>query len=97
MKDYFLDPSQHDPDEILREEKKYVLDIGLANKGLVLVYGKGSKVRDLNGKEYIDFGSSVANMNSGYGNREIIGALKKQIDHITHNNFISTKKGPLAS
>jgi len=90
MRDYFLDPSEYDANDILEEDKKYVLDVGLKHKGLVLVYGKGSTVRDLDGKEYIDFGSSVANMSSGYGNQEIIDAVKKQMDLITHNGFSST-------
>lgn len=35
---------------------------------------------DYNGKKYYDMSSQLANVNLGYGNKDIIEAIKKQVD-----------------
>lgn len=51
---------------------------------LRLVRGKGSRVWDETGKEYIDFVSGIAVTNLGHAPEPVAAALKKQIDELWH-------------
>ena len=49
-----------------------------------IVSGKGSLVRDANGKEYIDMGSGIAVTSFGVADDEWIAAVEKQIHSVQH-------------
>ena len=49
-----------------------------------IVSGKGSLVRDVNGKEYIDMGSGIAVTSFGVADDEWIAAVEKQIHSVQH-------------
>ena len=49
-----------------------------------IVSGKGSLVRDVNGKEYIDMGSGIAVTSFGVADDEWIAAVEKQIRSVQH-------------
>ncbi len=49
-----------------------------------IVSGKGSLVRDVNGKEYIDMGSGIAVTSFGIADEEWIAAVEKQIHSVQH-------------
>ena len=49
-----------------------------------IVSGKGSLVRDVNGKEYIDRGSGIAVTSFGVADDEWIAAVEKQIRSVQH-------------
>ena len=49
-----------------------------------IVSGKGSLVRDVNGKEYIDMGSGIAVTSFGIADEEWIAAVEKQIRSVQH-------------
>jgi len=49
-----------------------------------LVKGKGSKLWDENGKEYLDFTSGIAVANLGHAPETVTEALKKQLDELWH-------------
>lgn len=49
-----------------------------------IVSGKGSLVRDVNGKEYIDMGSGIAVTSFGIADEEWIRAVEKQIHAVQH-------------
>ena len=49
-----------------------------------IVSGKGSLVRDVNGKEYIDMGSGIAVTSFGVADGEWIDAVEKQIHAVQH-------------
>ena len=49
-----------------------------------IVSGKGSLVRDVNGKEYIDMGSGIAVTSFGIADDEWIAAVEKQIHAVQH-------------
>ncbi|MBI3312820.1 MAG: aspartate aminotransferase family protein [Candidatus Omnitrophica bacterium] len=63
-----------------------------------LVKGKGSKVWDLQGKEYIDFFPGWAVSGLGHCHPDVVHALKHQIGKILHisNNFLNLKQAQLA-
>jgi len=49
-----------------------------------IVSGKGSVVKDVNGKEYIDMGSGIAVTSFGVADEEWIAAVEKQIHAVQH-------------
>ena len=49
-----------------------------------IVSGKGSLVKDVNGKEYIDMGSGIAVTSFGVADEEWIAAVEKQIHAVQH-------------
>ncbi|MGB9843563.1 MAG: aspartate aminotransferase family protein [Caldisericia bacterium] len=50
----------------------------------IIVEGKGAKIFDIDGKEYIDGLSILWTVNIGHGRKEIIDALKEQLDKINY-------------
>jgi len=53
---------------------------------VVLDYGKGMYLYDINGKKYLDFTSGIGVFALGYNDEEYNAALKKQIDLILHTS-----------
>ena len=51
---------------------------------IVLDHGKGVRLYDVNGKEYLDFAAGIGVQSLGYGNPEYTEALKTQADKLTH-------------
>ena len=49
-----------------------------------IISGKGSLVKDVNGKEYIDMGSGIAVTSFGVADDEWIAAVEKQIHSVQH-------------
>ncbi len=53
---------------------------------VVLESGNGVYLKDVNGKEYLDFGAGIAVFALGYGCQEYNQALKDQIDRLIHTS-----------
>ncbi|HEY9340609.1 MAG TPA: aspartate aminotransferase family protein [Hanamia sp.] len=51
---------------------------------LEIVRARGSKLYDVNGKEYIDLIGGVSVCNIGHGNKKVIDAIKKQAEDFMH-------------
>lgn len=51
---------------------------------IVLVKGKGAKVWDIEGKEYLDFFSGLAVCNLGHSHPAVVAAVKEQVEKLTH-------------
>jgi acetylornithine/succinyldiaminopimelate/putrescine aminotransferase len=51
---------------------------------LEIVRASGSKLYDINGKEYIDLIGGVSVCNIGHGNKKVIDAIKKQAEDFMH-------------
>ena len=49
-------------------------------RDLVLVKGKGSRLWDKDGREWLDFAAGIAVNGFGYGDRKIVAAIKKQAE-----------------
>jgi acetylornithine/LysW-gamma-L-lysine aminotransferase len=58
-------------------ENTYEVDV-YPRRDLVLVRGKGSKLYDENGKEYIDCAANIGVSNIGHGNEQVAEALHEQ-------------------
>ncbi len=63
-----------------------------------LVKGKGSKVWDLEGKEYLDFFPGWAVSGLGHCHPKVVSAIKEQSQKMLHisNNFLNLTQGRLA-
>lgn len=51
---------------------------------LVVDSAKGSVIRDVDGREYIDLVAGIAVMNAGYSNPEVKAAISSQLEKMTH-------------
>ncbi|HUZ58027.1 MAG TPA: aspartate aminotransferase family protein [Hanamia sp.] len=51
---------------------------------LEIVKASGSKLYDINNKEYIDLIGGISVCNVGHGNKKVIDAIKKQADNFMH-------------
>ena len=67
--------------------------------GLVLVRGKGSRVWDAEGKEYLDFVSGLAVCNLGHCHPKVVKAIQEQAETLIHvsNFYYITPQIELAS
>ncbi|MDP4284831.1 MAG: aspartate aminotransferase family protein [Bacteroidota bacterium] len=52
--------------------------------GLEIVRASGSKLYDINGKEYIDLIGGISVCNIGHGNQKVIDSIKKQVENYMH-------------
>jgi acetylornithine/N-succinyldiaminopimelate aminotransferase len=55
-------------------------------RDLTLVKGKGSRLWDKDGREWLDFAAGIAVNGFGYGDRQIVKAIKKQVDTLMHTS-----------
>jgi acetylornithine/N-succinyldiaminopimelate aminotransferase len=69
--------------DILADSHTYVMNT-YGRQPIVLVKGRGTKVYDSDGKEYIDFVSGVAVCNLGHCNPRVVVALQKQAQRLMH-------------
>ncbi|PTY40373.1 aspartate aminotransferase family protein [Brachyspira hampsonii] len=77
--------------EYINNSKKYVANT-YARFDLVLESGSGAKLKDIEGKEYIDLGSGIGVNSIGYGNKSWINAVANQLKTLQHtSNLYYTK------
>ena len=84
-------------DEILEKYNKYVLKKVV--EPIVAYEGKGVILRDLEGKEYLDFTTGYSVMALGYGNPSVRRAIQEQlirIEHCCHYLFYSIQAANFA-
>lgn len=71
--------------EIMEKAENYVLHT-YNRYPVVLDYGKGVRLYDVEGKEYLDFAAGIAVFALGYGNETYDQTLKDQIDRLIHTS-----------
>ena len=69
--------------DILDDSQKYIMNT-YSRQPLVLVKGRGMKVFDSDGREYLDFVSGVAVNNLGHCHPRVVVALQKQAQRLMH-------------
>ncbi len=69
--------------DILTDSQKYIMNT-YSRQPLVLVKGRGTRVYDSDGREYIDFVSGVATCNLGHCHPRVVVALQKQAQRLMH-------------
>ena len=70
-------------DSIKNDEETYLLKT-YARYPLAIDHGKGSRLWDCDGKEYIDLLAGIAVCGLGHCNDEVIGALTEQAHKLWH-------------
>ena len=64
------------------------------DRDITLVKGKGSRLWDKDGREWLDFAAGIAVNGFGYGDRKIVAAIKKQAETLIHaSNLFHTEPG----
>ena len=71
--------------EIMEKAENYVLHT-YNRYPVVLDHGKGVRLYDVEGKEYLDFAAGIAVFALGYGNEMYDQTLKNQIDRLIHTS-----------
>jgi adenosylmethionine-8-amino-7-oxononanoate aminotransferase len=66
------------------------------DKPLIIDEGKGCLVYDIDGKEYIDGQGGLWNVNAGHGRKEIIEAIKAQLDKLQYYSLFGGTTNPRA-
>jgi len=69
--------------EILADSQKFIMNT-YSRQPLVLVKGRGTRVFDSDGREYIDFVSGVAVCGLGHCHPRIVVAIQKQAQRLMH-------------
>lgn len=72
------------PTEELRQDADRYLMNTYARLPISVVRGRGSKVYDLEGREYLDFVAGIAVSVLGHGHPDVIAAIQKQTQHLLH-------------
>ena len=77
--------------EYINKSKKYVANT-YARFDLLLELGNGSKLKDTDGKEYIDLGSGIGVNSLGYNNKKWIKAITSQLNKLQHTSNLYYNK-----
>jgi acetylornithine/N-succinyldiaminopimelate aminotransferase len=74
--------------DMLAESQKFLMNT-YSRQPIVLIKGRGTKVYDSDGREYVDFVSGVAVNNLGHCHPRVVVALQKQAQRLMHvsNHF----------
>ena len=64
-------------------------------RDLILDHGKGSRIWDLDGKEYVDFSAGIAVNALGHGDSEILAALHEQAAKLWHTSNVFYSEPPI--
>ncbi|HDI58981.1 MAG TPA: 4-aminobutyrate--2-oxoglutarate transaminase [Desulfobacteraceae bacterium] len=75
--------------ETLQERRSTVLSAGLASATAVHVASaRGAIVRDVDGREFIDFGGGIGVMNIGHCHPKVVAAIRDQAEKFHHTCFM---------
>ena len=77
--------------EYISNSKKYAANT-YARFDLVLESGKDAKLKDIDGKEYIDLGSGIGVNSIGYANKNWVDAVSKQLKTLQHTSNLYYNK-----
>jgi 4-aminobutyrate aminotransferase len=73
--------------EIIEQDCKITSACTARPYPLVVDSAKGSVIRDIDGREYIDLVAGIAVMNAGYSNPEVKAAIFAQLEKMTHCGY----------
>ncbi|ANB16885.1 aspartate aminotransferase family protein [Dokdonella koreensis] len=79
---------------LIRKGKDYLVPV-YRQRELILDRGQGSRLWDVDGREYIDFAAGIAVNALGYGDPEILAALQAQAAKLWHTSNVFYSEPPL--
>ena len=68
---------------LIQEHDNYIMGT-YGRFPITISHGKGAKLWDFEGKEYIDFASGIGVNSIGHGNPKLVEAITKQAEKLTH-------------
>ncbi|MBU0534285.1 MAG: aspartate aminotransferase family protein [Candidatus Omnitrophica bacterium] len=71
--------------EMIKLDQKYIIPT-YAGKTIAFSHGKGCKIWDVEGKEYIDFLSGIAVSGLGHSHPKLVEAIKEQAEKLIHTS-----------
>lgn len=81
--------------EALQQLRLQVIPTGHSSSTTCYVESaKGAIIRDVEGKEYIDFAGGIAVMNVGHSHPKVVAAIKAQAEKFTHTCFMVSPYDP---
>ncbi len=80
--------------DLVRVSQRYTVPI-YRQRELVLERGLGSRVWDMDGREYIDFAAGIAVNSLGHGDADIVAALHAQAARLWHVSNVFHSQPPL--
>ena len=83
-------PDTYSEEELLQLARKYSFRSRMDRSGVtgpIFVWGRGSVVRDVNGKEYLDFNSGQMCAALGHNHPRIVQALQESADSLIHSHM----------
>jgi 4-aminobutyrate aminotransferase / (S)-3-amino-2-methylpropionate transaminase / 5-aminovalerate transaminase len=83
-----IDMSTHTPSYASVDARRQFVPGGLANTHPIFVArAEGTRIWDVNGKEYLDFTSGIGVLNTGHRHPAVVRAVHEQLDRLTHTCF----------
>ena len=83
-------PDNYSEEELLELARKYSFRSRMDRNGVtgpIFVWGRGSVVRDINGKEYLDFNSGQMCAALGHNHPRIVQALQESAETLIHSHM----------
>jgi 4-aminobutyrate aminotransferase len=74
-------------EEIMRKDKQFYIQ-GYTRKNVVLTEGKGTILKDIEGKEYIDCFAGIAVTNAGHSPERLVRAASEQMSKLVHTSGV---------
>ena len=82
-------------EELAELYKRYVAPGFTCAQQAYIESGKGAILKDVSGREYIDFSGGIGVMNVGHSNPKVVAAIKNQAEKLTHTCFMVLPYEPL--
>jgi 4-aminobutyrate aminotransferase-like enzyme len=78
--------NHHESDNVRARHKEYLFPsvINYYAEPLVLTDGKGLRVRDADGREFLDFFGGILTISIGHADDRVNAAIKAQVDRLSH-------------
>ena len=74
--------------EEIRRRRDAVVARGAARlNGLVAESASGARIRDVDGREYVDLSTGIGVMNVGHSSEEVVRAVREQVGRLQHTCF----------
>src|SRR6266508_2308307 len=71
---------------VRQKHREYLLPatIQYYEEPIVLTEGKGLRIKDADGNEYLDFFGGILTVSVGHANEKVNAAIKAQVDRLSH-------------
>jgi len=76
------------PEQLSRLRNQFVTAGHASTTNLYAASARGAVIRDVEGREYIDFAGGIAVMNVGHSHPKVVAAIKDQAEKFTHTCFM---------